>query len=113
MPQTISQSAASTQFIQVQVRAMIAGTAYDPTADTVAMAFIPEPATATPPLNPQPSDWHPAEWQTDPGPSYWAACLVGPANGGVSLTQGIYQTWVMVTDDPAVPVLQGPLLNIT
>jgi hypothetical protein len=103
------QSAVSTQFVQVQVIASQDGPAYNPTADTVQMAFM---QVQYVPLDPGPDDWQPAEWVTE-GATYWAAILVGPADGGYALAPGSYYVWVKVTDDPSVPALQGPVLNIT
>jgi hypothetical protein len=65
-----------------------------------------------PPSSPGSGDWILASWVTDISGSYWAAALVGPANGGTVLTVGSYQLFVQVTDNPAVPVLPGPLLSI-
>lgn len=110
---TLAQPAVSTQPVQVQVLATAGGSAYDPTADTVQMAFV---AQSFPPASPQSSDWHTASWETDgtgASATYWASCLVGPENGGISLARGTYVCWVKVTDDPAVPALPGPVLNIT
>lgn len=102
----LRQSVVSTQPIQVQV---MPPQGYDPTTDIVQMAFIPH---APYPVAPDSGDWNTASWETDLGPVYWATCLVGPANGGVPLAAGTYQTWVKVTDNPAVPVIQGALLTI-
>ena len=105
---SLSQSALSTQYVQVQVTATVNGTSYNPTGDTVQMAFV---TVTSPPASP--SAWNAAAWETDPGPVYWASCLVGPSNGGVVLAAGSYFVWVKVTDSPAVPVLSGPILTIT
>ena len=106
---TLFQDATSTQYVQVQIQATVNGVAYNPAGDTVQMAFIP---VAFPALSPGPADWHPATWETDTGGVYWATCLVGPA-GGVALGAGSYVVWVKVTDSPAVPVIPGPVLNVT
>jgi hypothetical protein len=105
----LAQSALSTQFVQVQVAAIVNGEAYDPTGDLVVMAFIPQ---SSPPGQPGDSDWVAASWETDPGAVYWATCLVGPANGGIVLDPGDYVVWVKVTDNPAVPADPGPVLSI-
>jgi hypothetical protein len=108
---TLTQSVLSTQFIQIQVTARSGtATSYDPTGDTVAMAFTP---LTYPETSPASGSWVTGSWQTFPGPAYWAEALVGPANGGTALALGTYQVWVKVTDSPEVPVLQPCLLTIT
>ena len=109
MAVSLSQSVLSTQFVQVQVIATSDGSLYDPTADVVQMAFIPQ---SYPAAQPGPSDWVAAAWETDPGPAYWASALIGPANGGTALAVGSFTIWVRVTDSPAVPALPGPTLSI-
>lgn len=107
---SLSQSALSTQPVQVQVTAITTtGAAYNPTPDVVQMAFVPQ---SYPQAAPQTSQWVTASWATDASGNYWATCLVGPANGGTALTAGSYVLFVKVTDNPAVPVLPGPLLSI-
>lgn len=98
-------SSASTQDVFVPVTAGINGVAYDPTADPVSLAFLPNGVT------PSIGDWHNATWQTLGGVNN-AVCLVGPANGGVVLATGTWTTWVKISDDPEVPVLQAGYLNI-
>lgn len=104
--------ATSTQPVQQQVLATLGGSPYDPTGDVVKMAFIPSPPGGNPP-NPASGQWNPATWEIDPGPVYWASCLVGPANGGVVLAPGAYAIAVMITDNPSVPVLWGWNLLLT
>ena len=106
---TVTQSVLSTQYVQVQVTARSAS-GYDPTGDTVQFAFTP---LTYPQTQPGSGDWHAGSWATFPGPAYWAQCLAGPANGGISLAVGTYQVWVKITDNPEVPVLQPFLLEIT
>lgn len=105
---TISQSALSTNYVQVPVTVQSPSSA-DPTGDTVQFAFTP---LTYPVTEPQSGDWHTGSWVTFPGPAYWAQCLVGP-NGGVSLAIGTYTAWVKIVDNPAVPVQQAFLLKIT
>lgn len=105
----LRQSAASTQYVQVQVLAVSGGEAYDPTGDSVSMAFIPSAS----PLSPASGQWNTGSWQTDPDGSHWAQALVGPANGGLTLGTGSYVVWIRVTDDPEVPALPGPVLTVT
>ena len=109
MPTMLTQSALSTQYVQVQITIQ-APSGYDPTSDTVQLAFIPE---TYPPTSPTDGDWVTGSWETFPGPQYWAQALVGPSNGGTALSLGTYEIWVKVTDSPEVPVLQPALLEIT
>jgi len=103
----LSQSVLSTN--QIQVLITIASPAgYDPTSDAVQFAFTLESYPET-----SPSVWYTGSWAVFPGPAYWAQCLVGPANSGVSLAQGLYQVWVKITDNPEVPVFQPCFLEIT
>ena len=101
---TLTQLATSTEPVQLQVKATLNGALYNPSADAVAVAFIPDgqPAPAW-----SSSAWQAASWETDPGPSYWASILVGPLNGGVALTVGTYICYVKVSDNPAVPIRPG------
>ncbi len=95
-------SALSLVYVHVPVRDVLFDT--DPTGDTVAMAF---PTVGTAPAS---NDWNSAAWNTDATttpPTYFARCLVGPA-GTVTLTAGVYDVWVRLTDDPEVPVLRCP-----
>jgi hypothetical protein len=87
----------SLQYVKVPVSAVVDGDAYDPTADTVKMAFT---ARFT---NPVSGDWKSAVWETS-GTRYYAKCLVGPG-GTVALTAGSYKVWVKVTDSPEAPIL--------
>lgn len=95
----------STMSVFVSVTAGIGGVPYDPTADPVSMAFLPNG------VSPTSGDWHNATWQTIGGVNY-AVCLVGPANGGVVLALGTWACSVKVTDDPEVPVLTAGYINI-
>lgn len=99
------QAETSLAYVAVPVSARIAGVAYNPTADTVQMAF--------PPTGTDPTTWYGAVWSTDSTttpPTYWALCLVGPG-GTVSLDEGDYDAWVQVTDSPEVPqLLSGQLV---
>lgn len=110
--QTLTQLAQSTEPVQVSIGATLNGAVYNPTGDTVAMAFVPAQPSGQPP-DPASGQWQPAAWETDPGPVYWASILVGPLNGGIPLTAGNYIVYVKVTDSPAVPVKPGCYLTIT
>lgn len=106
---TISQSSLSTNEVQVPVGIQFPD-GYDPTGDELFFAFTPLTYPVTQPTS---EDWVSGSWVTFAGPSYWAECTVGPANGGVVLAIGTYTGWVKVVDDPAVPVEQSFLLKIT
>lgn len=105
---TVSQSALSTQYVQVLVQAAGVSGPYNPTGDAVAFAFTPD---SLPPA--APSAWVTGSWVTYPGPQYWAQVLIGPANGGTILAAGAWQCWLKITDNPEVPVLQPFLVQIT
>jgi hypothetical protein len=95
-----TQSVLSTLYVQVPVYVTLPnGTAYNPSADVVNLAFMPKPPDA----NPGSGDWHTGSWTTNPSGVPLAQCLVGPANGGVLLTEGTYTVWVQVVDNPEVP----------
>ena len=104
---TVTQSALSTQMLQILVTVK-SPSGYNPTGDTVQMAFTPLTYPET-----SPASWATGSWATFPGPAYWAEALVGPANGGTALSLGTYQVWLKITDNPEVPVLQPCLLTIT
>ena len=104
---TVTQSVLSTQYLQVLVTVKSTSN-YNPTSDTVQMAFTPLTYPET-----SPTSWVTGSWSTFPGPAYWAEALVGPANGGTALSLGTYQVWLKITDSPEVPLLQSCLLTIT
>lgn len=92
-----TQSVLSTKYVQVPVYPQLPG--YDPRGDVVKLAFMAKP----PDLNPDDGDWHVGSWYS-PTPGFFIAqVLVGPANGGVPLTEGKYTVWVQVVDNPEVP----------
>ncbi|MCC6629960.1 MAG: hypothetical protein IT340_21495 [Chloroflexi bacterium] len=96
-------SALSLEYVRVRVAATEAGAAVNPTSDTVVMAFVAEGAA------PAGGDWKTAGWETDTTTNpdtYYARCLVGPS-GAVTLTAGVYDVWVKVTDTPEAPVLRA------
>lgn len=107
MAATVTQSALSTQMVQVMITATSPGN-YDPTSDIVQFSFTPSTYPQT-----SPAVWYPGSWESFPGPEYWAQCLVGPGAGGVPLSLGLYQVWVQITDNPEVPVIQACYLQIT
>ena len=92
-------STASLEYIPVQVSALKSGMPYNPTGDTVAMAFSSGSSTATPTAG---LTFYAGTWDTAQG-AYYALCLVGPG-GTTALTAGIWTVWVKVTDNPEIPV---------
>lgn len=102
----VNQSGASTAYIQCPVTAWQNGAPFDPSSSTVAMAFL------TPGITPTSGDWHTGSWDTDPAGSPIAQVLVGPA-GTLTLSRGVYQAWVKVTDSPEVPVAPVGIVQIT
>lgn len=102
-----TQDALSTEY----VRTVIGTTpAVDPTADNVQMAF---PVTGVDPVS---GDWKSATWETDSStspPTYYVRCLVGPGLGGVvTLTSGLYDVYVKVSDNPETVVRNTGALGI-
>lgn len=100
--------ASSLEYVRVPMAAEKLGAAYDPTADTVVMAFIAGPAAPTS------GDWKTASWDTDSSaypPTYRAQCLVGPG-GTVTLAAGTYVVWVKVSDSPEVPVKRAGQIKV-
>jgi hypothetical protein len=73
----------------------------DPTSLPVSMAVMPydeEPAAG---------DFKTAAWLTEGGKHY-AAILIGQDGTGIGpLAEGIYKSWVKVTDTPEIPVLES------
>lgn len=105
----IVMSALSTQYCVVPVTAVTpAGAAYDPTADPVSFAFIPDGGG-----QPGPGDWTGGTWATTTSTNgtYSAQILIGPA-AGLNLGPGNYGIWVRISDDPEVPVIEADSLRI-
>ena len=91
-------SAESTEFITIDVAALgLTTLAANPTGDPVYMAFMQDDQS------PQLSDWHTASW-VSASPPYEITILIGPENGGVRLAEGRSQVYVMIVDNPTVPV---------
>jgi hypothetical protein len=106
----IGMSQLATQYVFIPVQATKSGIAYNPTADTVQFAFMPQ-ATQSP----QVSDWVAASWDTNTTSviyPYSARCLVGPA-GTITLGLGTYYMYLKIADSPEIPVLLGGILQIT
>jgi hypothetical protein len=102
----------SLQYLGVPVTAVtLTGAAFNPTGNTVQMAFMPQ-ATQSP----QTSDWQAAIWGTNTSnvlQPYTAFCLIGPG-GTIQLGTGTYVIWVKVQGNPEIPVMTAPMqLEIT
>lgn len=73
--------------------------AEDPTSLLVSMAVMPYDE------EPEAADFKTAAWITE-GSSHYAVVLIGQVGTGIGvLTEGIYRSWVKVTDIPEIPVL--------
>ena len=102
----ISQLSLQYVFVPVSVTALD-GTPYNPTGDTVELAFMPQ-ATQVP----SSGDWQTAGWAsstTNVLQPYSAYCLVGPG-GTIQLGVGTYVIYVKITDVDEIPVLQAATL---
>lgn len=89
-----TQSALSTEYVRVAIGTSAAA---DPTSDNIQMAF---PVSGVDPVS---GDWKAASWETDAStspPTYYARCLVGPTGGVIALTEGLYDTYIKVLDNP-------------
>ena len=96
-------SSSSLEYIKVQVTAIKNGVAYDPTGDTVTMAFtVSDVLTGV--------SWKTSSWETTSG-KYYARCLVG-TGGAAVLSAGTYIVWVRVTDSPEIPVKRAGTLEV-
>lgn len=104
----ITLSVLSTQYVQVPIDTTFNGTPYNPTPDTVQMAFMLSPPDA----NPGSGDWKTASWVNLPPGGYAIRCLVGAANGGNVLPVANYNIWVKIADSPEVPVQNVGILRI-
>jgi hypothetical protein len=105
----IGMSHLSTEYVIIPVSATKAGLPYNPVADVVKFAFMPTPTQV-----PQVSDWVAGAWDTDTTNvlyPYSAKCLVGPT-GAITLGIGTYIIYLMITDNPEIPVLIGGQLQI-
>lgn len=91
----------STVFVKSRITATKNGLDYNPTGDTVEVAF------KAPGTDPAAPDWHAGTWETAGTNVYYVRLLVGPV-GGLVLAAGTYRMWVRVTDSPEVPVIEVP-----
>lgn len=95
----------STEYVPYQVSVTKAGVVYDPTADPVFFAFVQVGSGV------DPTNWAPGIWESFNG-VFSALGLVGP-NGGTVLGVGAYDVYVMITDNPEVPVRKVGQLTVT
>lgn len=97
-----SQSALSTEYMLIPVGAVVSGLAVNPTTQTV------EVAATVPGVAPLSGDWKAATWEVDATDAesvmYFARLLVGPVGGSMTLTAGLWEMHVRVTDNPEVVV---------
>ncbi len=101
-------SALSSEYVRVSVAAAVNGTDIDPTGDTVQMAFVPQGAV------PAVSDWKTASWETDATvqpPIHYVRAVVGPT-GIITLTPGVFDTYVKVVDNPELPVKNAGQMRV-
>lgn len=101
--------ALSLEDVLVPIAVKKSGIVTDPTADAVAMAFVPEGTT------PGGGDWNPGDWETDASgfePVYYARCLVGPT-GTINLVAGVWDCYTRVTDTPEAPVFSVGQMRLT
>lgn len=101
----LKMSSLSTEYVRVAVEVTKDGLLYNPTLDSVQMAFT---ASGIAPVS---GDWKVGSWEVA-GTTYWARCLVGPS-GAVSLSAGIYDVWVKIMDAPEIPVRKAGSVTIT
>jgi hypothetical protein len=97
---TIGMSHLALKYYIVPVGATKAGAAYNPTADLVQFAFMPQ-ATQVP----QSSDLVNGSWEANPYSLLYpwnAKCLVGPG-GTITLGIGTYVVYQKITDSPEIP----------
>lgn len=105
-------SAASLEYVFVNVSTFIGNPPPNPTSDVVQMAFNPATQSFGPPLTPPVSgDWKAASWVTGASQPYIAQCLIGPG-GVITLTAGIYDVWIKITDSPEIPAKYVDQLTI-
>jgi hypothetical protein len=89
-----------TKYYLVPVAATRLGVPYNPTGDTVQMAFMPTPTQV-----PGNADWVNGSWDTSSASvlyPYSAKVLVGPS-GTITLGIGTYVVYVKITDSPEIP----------
>lgn len=98
-------AASSTEYVSADISAMVGGASFDPTAYPVNFTFMSTPG------QPSSGDWHTGQWANNTAP-YIAEILIGPANGGLVLSTGIYTIWAQVVTSTQVPVLEVGTLQV-
>jgi len=102
-----SVSALSTEYLLIPVAATEQGITVNPTTQSVDVAATVQGA------EPLSGDWKSAAWESDTtdadSPVYSARLLIGPA-GVLTLTAGVYELWLRVTDNPEVVVRRAQSL---
>lgn len=110
----IGQPFTSLQFIRYKITATVNGVSgYDPTGDEVQFGFQPAASIAS---DVAPTEWVVGSWETDTiagATAYVARCLVGPGGAFEPTAMTNYWVWIVVTDNPEIPVLQVGQLQIT
>ena len=104
----VTVSSLSTQYVVIPVRGYSQGALYNPTALPVSMAFVSGWS------KPSAGDFSSGSWAwTDSNDGFYGAqCLVGPDNGAVLLSTGIYNVWLQVTSYPEIPVQVAGTLTV-
>ena len=109
----VTQSSASLQYLRVQVVATVNGVnPYNPTGDAVQFGFLPLTGNRADTV---PGSWVAGSWEIDTiagQTAYVARCLVGPGGTFQPTAQTTYWTWIKLTDNPEIPVLQVGQLTI-
>lgn len=108
--ETLTISHLATEYVLVPLQVTKAGVPYNPGADTVQFAFMPNAVQV-----PTSGDWVSGSWETVATNiiyPYNARCLVGPS-GSTALTLGTYVMYLKITDNPEIPVLVGGQLVIS
>ena len=99
----VSQALGSLRDVRVETQVTKSGANFDPTADNVYMAFLPQ---GTAPATFPSADWNAGSWETvgvAPFATYNALCLVGPGGIFTPSARGTYGIWIRVADTPEVP----------
>lgn len=99
------------EFVRVRVAATDAGDVVIPTGDPVSFAFVPQGSEID-----GSTTFASGNWETDDSiaasPVYYARILVGPG-GTVTLTSGVWDCYLKVTDNPEVVVKRVGTIWVT